>query len=136
MNSLLIISTHLPSDGRTAQDALEAALAASNVGLDITFVLEGKGCEQGNINNIGTSQDSSSGISFNKASSSIPTKSMLKQLRVLPLYDIEKLFFVKPQSSYEHGDTAYRLEMLEEFTQISEKQLITLCYQHATVLRF
>jgi tRNA 2-thiouridine synthesizing protein C len=80
MTTLLIISTSPPYYNSAAQDAIEAALAASNVGVEVTFVFAKQGLYQ-----LHNKQDSTC---FYK-------KSMAKQIKVLPLYDIEAIYYVE-----------------------------------------
>ncbi len=79
MTNLLIISTSPPYYNSAAQDALEAAIAASNVGVEVTFVFAQQGLYQ--------LHDKQDNTYFHK-------KSMAKQIKVLPLYDIEAIYYV------------------------------------------
>jgi tRNA 2-thiouridine synthesizing protein C len=79
MAKLLIISTQVPYATSAAQDALEAALAASNVGLDVTFVFAQQGLYQ---------------LLDGQDSSCVQKKSIVKQIKVLPLYDIDAVYYI------------------------------------------
>ncbi|MBF7072846.1 DsrE family protein [Glaciecola sp. MH2013] len=119
-DSLLIISTHAPYVSSHAQDALEAALAASNVGVEVSFVLTGLGCNQLTVN------DSMGSSNF------IERKSIPKQLKVLPLYDIDKLFYFCRESFLSESATG----SLDLFKYINEKSFAELVNQHRHILRF
>ena len=80
---LLIISTHAPYFSNHAQEAIEAALGASNTNLKVTFVLLAEGVYQ---------------LASNADSSSQKRKSVYKQLKAFELYDIEDLYAVIPES--------------------------------------
>jgi tRNA 2-thiouridine synthesizing protein C len=77
---LLIISTQPPYVASAAQDALEAALAASNIGIKVTFVFSQQGLYQ--------LLDSQNSTSVNK-------RSIVKQINALPLYDIEDVYYAE-----------------------------------------
>jgi tRNA 2-thiouridine synthesizing protein C len=80
LSTLLIISTQPPYFSSCAQDAIEAALAASNVGVRVTYVFSQKGLFQ---------------LIADQNSVGIGKKSLIKQIRVLSLYDIEDLYYIK-----------------------------------------
>ncbi|MFC3121751.1 DsrE family protein [Agaribacter flavus] len=77
MAYLLFVSTHTPYHTSHAKDALEAALSASNVGLEIRFVFYGDGVYQ---------------LLETQSGDTIDHKSLLKQLSLMPLYDIENIY--------------------------------------------
>ncbi|MFT6908604.1 MAG: tRNA 2-thiouridine synthesizing protein C [Glaciecola sp.] len=80
MTKLLIISTQPPYVASASQDALEAALAASNVGIKVTFVLSQQGLYQ---------------LLECQNSTSLQKRSIVKQINALPLYDIDAIYYVK-----------------------------------------
>jgi tRNA 2-thiouridine synthesizing protein C len=80
---LLIISTHAPYFSNHAQEAIEAALGASNTGLQLSFVLLEEGIYQ---------------LNKNADSKLQKRKSVYKQLKAFELYDIEELYAVIPAS--------------------------------------
>ncbi len=78
---ILILSTHAPYFSNFAQDAIEAALGASNTGLSVSFVLLNDGAYQ---------------LASNADSAKQKRKSIYKQLKAFELYDIEALYVVTP----------------------------------------
>lgn len=78
---LLIISTHAPYHSSAAIDALEAALAASNVGLDTRLLFQSDGVYQ----LLGLQQ-----------AETIGHRSIYKKLSALPLFDIEHIYVDGP----------------------------------------
>jgi tRNA 2-thiouridine synthesizing protein C len=80
MKKLLIISTRPPYVASTSQDALEAALAASNVGVEVTFVFSQQGLYQ---------------LLDGQNSTYLQKRSIAKQINALPLYAIEAIYYVK-----------------------------------------
>jgi tRNA 2-thiouridine synthesizing protein C len=80
VTKLLIISTQPPYVASASQDALEAALAASNSGIKVTFVFSQQGLYQ-----LLKTQDSTY----------LQKRSIVKQINALPLYDIEAIYYVE-----------------------------------------
>lgn len=74
---LLIISTQAPYHSSAAIDAFEAALAASNVGLQVKILLEDDGVYQ---------------CVDSQQAESISHKNTYKKLCSLPLFDIEDIY--------------------------------------------
>lgn len=81
---MLVISTQAPYHSSSAIDAIEAALAASNVGLQVQFVLQGDGVYQ---------------LSEAQKPDAISHKNISKQLKALPLYDIEDIYVCESESN-------------------------------------
>lgn len=74
---LLIVSTKAPYHTSSSVDALEAALAASNVGIDTRILFQSDGVYQ---------------LLDAQAPAQIAHKSIFKKLSSLPLYDIEHIY--------------------------------------------
>jgi tRNA 2-thiouridine synthesizing protein C len=74
---LLIISTKAPYHTSASVDALEAALAASNVGIDTRILFQSDGVYQ---------------LLSSQAPEQIAHKNVFKKLSALPLYDIEHIY--------------------------------------------
>jgi tRNA 2-thiouridine synthesizing protein C len=118
MTTLLIISTSPPYYNSAAQDALEAALAASNVGVDVTFVFAQQGLYQ--------LLDTQDGTYLHK-------KSMAKQINVMPLYDIDAIYYIEDDmSSLNLTSDA----MNSTASAISSIEFSRLCDSSAAVIRF
>ncbi|WP_412972997.1 DsrE family protein [Glaciecola sp. MF2-115] len=118
MTQLLIISTRPPYYSSAAQDALEAALAASNVGLSVTFVFMGGGLYQ-----LLNGQDSKQ----------IGKKSISKQIKAMPLYDIEPIYFMDSDLSERQISSN---SMLNVANAISDLEFTHLCSTASCILRF
>ena len=118
MTTLLIISTSPPYYNSAAQDALEAALAASNVGVEVIFVFAQKGLYQ-----LLDTQDSTY----------LHKKSIAKQINVMPLYDIEAIYYIEDDmaSLNLNSDT-----MNDTASAISSIEFSRLCDSSAAVIRF
>jgi tRNA 2-thiouridine synthesizing protein C len=74
---LLIITTHAPYHTSAAADALEAALAASNVGIDTRVLFQSDGVYQ--LLNL-------------QQAEAIKHKNIFKKLSALPLFDVEHIY--------------------------------------------
>lgn len=118
MATLLIISSHAPYYTSDAQDALEAALAASNVGIEVTMVFTHKGLYQ---------------LLEEQESSSIRKKSIRKQLKVLPLYDIDGLYYIAEDAS---SLGLFKADLIGEVSPMDQTAFIQLCHSFDSVLRF
>ncbi|GLR69985.1 DsrE family protein [Agaribacter marinus] len=89
MSYLLIVSQHAPYHSSHAKDALEVALSASNVEMPVKFAFVENGIFQ---------------LMDNQTGNAISHKSHLKQLSLLPIYDVEDIYVV--ESSRESLPTA------------------------------
>jgi tRNA 2-thiouridine synthesizing protein C len=118
MSQLLIISTQAPYYSSAAQDALEAALAASNVGIEVAFVFQDDGVFQ--------LLDGQNNAEVNK-------KSIAKQIKALPIYDIEPIFYLK-ESAITRGLSSESLSNTAE--EINELDFTLLCASSSSILRF
>jgi tRNA 2-thiouridine synthesizing protein C len=118
MTTLLIISTSPPYYNSAAQDALEAALAASNVGVEVTFVLAQQGLYQ-----LLNTQDSTY----------LHKKSIAKQINVMPLYDIDAIYYIEDDMTSLNltSDT-----IIDTASAISSIEFSRLCDSSAAVIRF
>ncbi|MFQ3206968.1 MAG: tRNA 2-thiouridine synthesizing protein C [Glaciecola sp.] len=118
MTKLLIISTQPPYVCSASQDALEAALAASNVGVEVIFVFSQQGLYQ---------------LLESQNSTYLQKRSIVKQIKALPLYDIEEIYYVKDDitelmlSSYALTSTAKPIDI---------DVLQQLCAASNAILRF
>ena len=77
---LLIISSKAPYHSSAAMDAFEAALAASNVGMEVKFLFQHDGVFQ---------------LLHGQDSTAIEHKSMYKKLSALALFDVEDIYVCK-----------------------------------------
>lgn len=118
MAKLLIISSQAPYFTSGAQDALEAALAASNVGVEVSYVFCHKGIYQ-----LLTEQNS--GV--------IEKKSILKQIKVLPLYDVNRLYFIKEDA---RSLCVRESDLYSEVKPLALNELTDLCNSYDAILRF
>jgi tRNA 2-thiouridine synthesizing protein C len=74
---LLIISTQAPYNSSASTDAFEAALAATNVGLEVKVLFQHDGVYQ---------------MISTQSPEHIQHKNMFKKLKSLPLFDIEEIY--------------------------------------------
>jgi tRNA 2-thiouridine synthesizing protein C len=74
---LLVINTKAPYHTSAAQDAFEAALAASNVGLEVRVLFDEDGVYQ---------------LVETQSPEVISHKNMFKKLCSFPLFDVEKIY--------------------------------------------
>jgi tRNA 2-thiouridine synthesizing protein C len=118
MTTLLIISAHPPYVDSAAQDALEAALAASNVGVEVTFVFSQQGLYQ---------------LLESQNSTYLQKRSIAKQIKALPLYDIEAIYYVKDDMA----DLMLSSQALTSVVKpIDTDALQRLCAASNAILRF
>jgi tRNA 2-thiouridine synthesizing protein C len=118
MAKLLIISTQAPYVTSAAQDALEAALAASNVGVEVTFVFAQQGLYQ---------------LLSGQISTCVQRKSIEKQINVLPLYDIDAVYYI----AEDMVDLKLSSQALTSTAEsIDTKNFIELCAAANAILRF
>lgn len=121
MNSgkLLILSTHAPYFSNFAQDAIEAALGASNTGLLVSFVLIGDGAYQ---------------LASESESANQKRKSVYKQLKAFELYDIEELYVVRTRDTHSNALGFIQSQSLAQ--TISQEKLDELIKDSCHVLTF
>lgn len=115
LNYLLIISSKAPYSSAASFEAIEAALAATNIGLKVKFLLVDQGVLQLMPNQQPFEQ-----------------KSILKKLNALPLFDVEALF-VAQQALKQY---APNLSVPDIFSTINQKQLLALQSQAKQILVF
>ena len=118
LSKLLIISSQAPYFSSNAQDAIEAALAASNVGVKVTYVFANKGLYQ---------------LLTEQKSVLIGKKSLFKQIRALSLYDIEDLYYIKDDAE------ALSVSAADIYDEVEPMDLVSfnrLCDSFDAVLRF
>jgi tRNA 2-thiouridine synthesizing protein C len=118
MTKLLIISTKPPYVDSASQDALEAALAASNVGVEVSFVFSQQGLYQ---------------LLESQNSTYLQKRSVLKQIKALPLYDIKAIYYVEEHMT----DLMLSSQALTSVvTPIDTNALQQLCAASNAILRF
>lgn len=76
----MVITSEPPYSTSTPIDALEAAIAATNIGLEVGYLFRDKAVFQ---------------LINGQASNAINHKSTLKRLSLLPLFDIESIYVCK-----------------------------------------
>jgi len=119
---LLIQTSQAPYSSSAAIDALEAAYAATNIGLNVKFMFVDDGVFQ---------------LLNHQNSDAIAHKSMAKKLAALPMFDIEDIYVCR--ASAEQRDI--NLEELALVEQLSVKSVAaettqTLLLQASNVLVF
>jgi tRNA 2-thiouridine synthesizing protein C len=80
MNEILIVTSHAPYSGLQADDALDAALAASNVGLRVSFLFERHGVFQ---------------LLLGQQKDATVNQLIEKRMKALPMFDIEDIYYCK-----------------------------------------
>lgn len=118
MSTMLIISSQAPYYSSAAQDAIEAALAASNVGVEVSFILIDDGVFQ---------------LLNDQHGAYIHKKSIMKQIKALPLYDIESIFYVS-ESLAERKLPIHLISSTA--TAISQNDFKHICASSTSILRF
>jgi tRNA 2-thiouridine synthesizing protein C len=118
MTDLLIISSSAPYYSSAAQDAIEAALAASNVDLSVSFVFTDNGLFQ-----LLEAQD---GKALGK-------KSVAKQIKAMPLYDIGPIYYLETDLSSKHLE---KDAISTVATGIDALNFAKLCSSSSSILRF
>ena len=119
MSELLIITSAAPYSSSSPDDALDAALAASNVGLQVSVLFE----ETGVLQLIqGTQKDET------------VNQSLEKRINSLEMFDIESLYYCK-ESLIRLGLQAHQINMaVSELENMRTK--IEFIKQHKHILRF
>lgn len=115
---IVIQSSQAPYSSSHAIDALEAAIAATNIGLEVIFIFIDEGVYQ---------------LLNNQENMAITHKSMFKQLLALPLYDVERIY---AQSS---ALNAYNIPIptnMPDLRPIDDANIVDLCKHAQHVLVF
>ena len=115
---IVIQTTQPPYSSSSAIDALEAALAATNIGVNVIFVFVGEGVYQ---------------LHNKQENSAIFHKSTFKKLKVLPLFDVDKIY-AQHSSLIEHGVSLPN--QMTNISPISDTELVDICKQAKHVLVF
>lgn len=115
MNDLLIITSKAPYSSNSANDALDAALAASNVGLSVSVLFEGMGVFQ---------------LLCNQHKDETINQSIEKRINVLPMYDIDDLFYFSKDKLFSEAD------LLPIASPICHETMLDTIKAHKHVLRF
>lgn len=119
MNEILIISSHAPYSGLQADDALDAALAASNVGLRVSVLFENHGVFQ---------------LLLGQQKDATVNQLIEKRIKALPMFDIEDIYYCK--------QSADQLLPIESALSLIAKPLVNradverLIDSHQHILRF
>lgn len=115
---LVIQSTQAPYSTSACIDAMEAALAASNLGISVVFLLVDDGVFQ---------------LVAEQNSQAISHKSIYKKLSVFPLFDIE-LLFAQHSAIVSNGISIDNLRF--DVKTLEDPQIVELCQQATHVLVF
>ena len=115
---IVIQSTQPPYSSSCAIDALEAAFAAANIGLEVIFIFVGEGVYQ---------------LLDKQENSAIFHKSMYKKLKALPLFDVDKIY-AQHSSLIEHS-VSLPIQM-PNISAISDTELVDCCKQAKHVMVF
>ncbi len=115
---LVVITTRAPYSTSSAIDALEAAIAATNIGINVIFIFDGDGVLQ---------------LLPCQYSDQINHKSTLKRLSALPLFDVENIYISQRNAEkYNIDQTVIPFET--KF--VTDLELSSLVCHAQTVLRF
>jgi len=115
---VLIQSCRAPYSSSYPIDALEAAFAATNMGLELRFVFVGEGVLQ---------------LIQEQGNTSIAHKSIFKKLGALPLFDIEKIYVQSTALSKYNVSIPQSMPNIET---VSDAKLASLCQYAQHVLVF
>jgi tRNA 2-thiouridine synthesizing protein C len=115
---IVIQTTQAPYSTSASIDAFEAALAATNIGLQVVYIFVANGVFQ---------------LQGGQQNNAIKHKSVYKKLSALPLFDIECLFAQSSALSENMVDLA---EVPLDIRTIDDHQIIELCKQAKHVLVF
>lgn len=88
-NYILVNSTQAPYSRSNANDAFEAALGASNIGIKVKLVFSGLGQYQ---------------LISNQQADKIKRKNILKRISSLPLFDVEDIYLLASTVATEQLD--------------------------------
>ncbi|MDT0594269.1 DsrE family protein [Glaciecola petra] len=113
---ILINSTKSPYSQSSANDAFEAALGASNIGVKVKFVFSGLAKYQ---------------LFTQQQANKINRKNMLKRLSSLPLFEVEDIYLLSSQSTDESIDAESM-----KITLIEPEAFKSLCLNASQVLVF
>ena len=115
---LLIISSKAPYHSSNAIDAFEAALAATNVGLEVKYLFQHDGVFQ---------------LVKEQASEAIFHKNTFKKLSALPLFDVEEIYACKKSID----DRALDLSSTGiDWTALQTDEMIQLIHSAKQILVF
>ncbi|GAB55036.1 tRNA 2-thiouridine synthesizing protein C [Glaciecola punicea ACAM 611] len=115
---IVIQTTQAPYSTSDATDSLEAALAATNIGMQVVYIFVGDGVYQ---------------LLKAQQSTLISHKSIYKKLSALPMFDVELIF---AQTS---ALTTYHISLNDisfAVSPISDAQLVQICAKATQVLVF
>jgi tRNA 2-thiouridine synthesizing protein C len=115
---IVIQSTQAPYSSSYAIDAIEAAMGATNIGLEVVFIFVGEGVYQ---------------LQSNQDNNAISHKSIFKKLLALPLYDIEKVCVLSSSLSQ------YKVtipQSIPNLSTLSDIDFVSLCSDAKQVLVF
>jgi tRNA 2-thiouridine synthesizing protein C len=115
---IVIQSTHAPYSTSASIDSMDAALAASNIGLTVVYIFMYDGVFQ---------------LLSKQQNQSIGYKSVFKKLMALPLFDVELLF---AQASAVEINQVSLDDIAIDVTAIDDSQIVTLCENAQHVLVF
>lgn len=103
---LLVITSEPPYSTSASIDALEAALAATNIGMEVGYLFRDKAVFQ---------------LINGQVSNAINHKSTLKRLSLLPLFDIDSIYVCK-KSAETFGITLDHLDFDVELVDLQKIQ--------------
>lgn len=115
---IVIQSTQAPYSSSSAVDAIEAAMGATNIGLEVVFVFVGEGVYQ---------------LVSKQENTSISHKSIFKKLLALPLYDVERIFVLSSSLSQYNVSVP---QSMPSVNAMSDIDFVSLCTNAKQVLVF
>lgn len=115
---IVIQTTQPPYSSSTAIDSIEAALAATNIGIRIVYMFVGDGVYQ---------------LLNEQHNNIISHKSVYKKLNALPLFDVDLLF---AQATAIHDNKISLSEISLNINLIEDAQLVEICAKAQQVLVF
>lgn len=115
---IVIQSTQPPYSSSYSVDALEAAMGATNIGLEVVFIFVGEGVYQ---------------LLNNQENTGISHKSIFKKLMALPLYDVERICALSTSLS-QHSVTIP--QSMANISVLNDVDFVSLCKYAKQVLVF
>lgn len=115
---IVVQTSQSPYHTSSAIDALEAALAATNIGLEVIFIFVGEGVFQ---------------LNDNQQNELISHKSIFKKLKALPMYDIEQVYVQQAALKLYGVSLPNKMPILNS---VSEEKIANICAQAKQVLVF
>lgn len=115
---IVIQTAHAPYSTSAAIDALEAAFAATNIGITVVYIFVGDGVYQ---------------LFKQQQNLAIAHKSIYKKLCALPLFDVELIF---AQACAVRNNKIALSDIDFDVSLLENDQLVAICAQAQQVLTF